>query len=194
MSIVTRRGDHGVTSLLFGKQVAKSHPRIAAVGAVDELNSAIGLARAGGASPAAVQLLADVQADLIALMGEVSVLPGDEGRYGQSGFARLTRAALERLDVAAARLEAGLGAPGEGWATPGACGGRAGAALDFARSVCRRAEREVWAIDPPPELPGAYLNRLADVLWLLARSEEKPSAGGAPPGGGAGGRDISTVS
>jgi cob(I)alamin adenosyltransferase len=140
---------------------------------VDELNSAIGLARAAGASPLAGQVLADAQGDLVALMGELSVLPEDAGRYAQSGLATLTGAALERLDRAVARLEADLGEPGDGWATPGASGVPAGAALDLARSVCRRAEREVWAIAPPPQLPGAFLNRLADVLWLLARHEER---------------------
>ncbi len=173
MSVATRRGDGGETDLLFGRRVGKGHPRVAAGGDVDELSAAIGLARAelAGAGPDA--FLAAVQADLVALMGELATLPEDRDRYAASGMAALGDGASEKLDRRVAEVEAG-GLTFGGWVFAGAAGSRAGAALDFARAVCRRAERSVVSLAdeaPPPAAP--YLNRLSDALWLCARELEQ---------------------
>ncbi|CAN5374728.1 cob(I)yrinic acid a,c-diamide adenosyltransferase [soil metagenome] len=170
-SIATRTGDTGETDLMFGRRVPKTDPRIGALGAVDELNAALGLVRASGGIGGPLAIVPQVQDDLIALMGELSHLPEDAGRYDRAGYARLEEAALQRLDAAVADLEGGAQARSAGWATPGGSGHLEAAHLDMARAVCRRAERALWALEGF-DCPRAkvFLNRLSDVLWLLARS------------------------
>ena len=86
MSIVTKTGDAGTTALMFGRRVPKSHPRVEACGAVDELNAALGLARATAADDFVAGHLPAIQKDLIVLMGELGVLPEDLPRYVRDGY------------------------------------------------------------------------------------------------------------
>ena len=172
MSISTRTGDGGSTALMYGRRVAKDHPRVEAYGSVDELNAALGMARALAPKPAK-ELLEKIQKALVGLMGELAVAPEDVHRYESDGYARLQDGDLDLLDRQIEKME--KAAPqAKGWSTPG--GTMAGAALDLARTVCRRAEREVWKLEKAQgnirSLIPRYLNRLSDLLWLLERATE----------------------
>lgn len=179
MSIATRRGDQGETDLLFGCRLAKSHPRIHALGDLDELNAALGLLRVHARTEAALSVGAETQRRLIDLMGEVATPPGQEARYAATHPRTVGEADVAWLDDWVRKLEAEGALQFEGWALPGAAGSKAGAFADFARAVCRRAERAVSDLAgtelavPNPEV-ARFLNRLSDVLWLLARWEERP--------------------
>ena len=166
MSIVTRTGDDGTTSLMYGRRVPKSHPRIAACGAIDELNAALGLARAETSG----DTLLPIQKELVGLMGELATLDKDMPRYVKDGFPVISAGSVARLDELAAKLEGGL-ASFKDWVMPGA--NRASAAFDFARTVCRRAERQILELELHNAQILIFLNRLSDVLWLMARSLEK---------------------
>lgn len=177
-SIATRTGDDGTTALLYGQRVPKDHPQIEAVGALDELNAALGTIKpllGGGARDAEVRtLLTSVQKNLVALMGEVACAETDVARYAASKFEKLSAADVRTLDEALAALEA-RGLKFDGWATPGA-NARA-AACDVARTTARRAERRLSALPAHgrtvrPELR-QFINRLSDLLWLLAREAEQ---------------------
>jgi cob(I)alamin adenosyltransferase len=173
MSIVTKTGDDGTTALMFGRRVPKTHPRVEACGAVDELNAALGMARAGLRNGFIHDNLQLIQKDLIALMGELGLMPDDLPRYTKDGFPSVTPSMTARLDALVKEVEPHLGKL-KGWATPGSV--PLSAALDMARTVCRRAERRVCALGEPgapahPEIV-VYLNRLGDLLWLLARRAE----------------------
>jgi cob(I)alamin adenosyltransferase len=167
MKIYTRSGDEGDTGLFGGGRVPKDHPRVAAYGDVDELNSAIGVARA--APPADFDdLLESVQRDLFAIGGHLAT-PDPE---------RVIRA-LEKAALSAARvgtLEAAIDAADEemeplrSFILP--AGTPKAAALHLARTVCRRAERSVVRLGHEAEVHPAflvYLNRLSDLLFTLAR-------------------------
>lgn len=170
MSIATKTGDHGQTGLMYNRRVPKSHPRVEAYGSVDELNAALGLARAATAHRPVSEGLPAIQQDLVVLMGELATLPEDLPRYLKDGYVQVTPQMTARLDALIQRLE-GEGVTVRGWATPGAT--VASAALDLARTACRRAERRVCVLVEAGELGNpeilAYLNRLSDALWLLAR-------------------------
>lgn len=172
-SIATRTGDDGMTSLLYGQRVPKNHPQVEAVGALDELNAALGFAKATLPASSGRDQLERVQQELVALMGEVACAQQDIERHAGSSFARIDEAALGRLDAAVAVVEARQ-PRFEGWATPGA--NLHAAALDLARTAARRAERRVVALaDSGREVRPLllrYLNRLSDLLWLLAREAE----------------------
>ena len=173
MSIVTRTGDEGETSLMFGKRLAKTDPRIEAVGAVDELNTALGLVRATGGAEETVAFIDRLQECLVGLMGELGILPEDAERYAEAGYPVLTEEHVAELDAEAERLE-GLGLNFDGWARPGAGGSLVAAHLDVARTVARRAERRVLTLGDGVSNPqvAVYLNRASDLLWLMARREE----------------------
>lgn len=170
MSIVTKTGDNGTTALMYGRRVPKAHPRVEAYGCLDELTSAIGLARATTEAPFVRDHLLAMQKDLVIVMGEVATLTEDLPRFERDGFSRVVPAMTAKLDVLANNIETQK-VHGKDWALPG--GTPEAAALDLARAVCRRAERRVCALQEARELPNAeilvYLNRLSDVLWLLAR-------------------------
>lgn len=172
MSIATRTGDAGITGLMYGRRVRKDSPRVEAYGEVDELNSALGLARSF-ARGKQQSLLEQIQKALVGLMGELAVDPADHPRYQKDGFARLQDDDLGLLDQEIERIE--KSAPhAKGWSTPG--GSTAGAALSLARTVCRRSERAVWRLSRKEgkvrNLIPQYLNRLSDLLWLLEQSVE----------------------
>lgn len=170
MSIATRTGDTGVTGLMFNRRVSKCHPRVEAYGSVDELNAAIGMARATAEQEFVRGRLLTVQRDLVILMGELATLVEDLPRYVKDGFKLVTPEMTARLDELVKFIES-QSISFKGWATPGATVNAA--ALDVARTTCRRAERRVCALQETKQLENPeiiiYLNRLSDALWLLAR-------------------------
>lgn len=172
MSIITKRGDDGQTDLLFGKRIAKTNLRVETLGTIDELNTAVGLARFHGDARLAGEL--DwLQEKLVGLMGELAVLPEDLERYLSSEMAQVTAADVELLEARGKAVEE-KGVSFAGWARPGASKSAAAAFLDNARTVSRRAERRVLALCDEGGLPQVtlFLNRMSDYLWLLARREE----------------------
>jgi cob(I)alamin adenosyltransferase len=175
-SITTRRGDDGTTSLLYGQRVPKDDPQIEALGTCDELNTALGLARAAGGDRASSSLLLSIQKDLVALMGELACAGADIDRYRESKFPKLDLESLARVDAAAAALES-RGLRFDGWATPGAT--PLAAAYDSARTTARRCERRLVTLPKHgrevSSLTMAYINRVSDLLWLLARDAEQDS-------------------
>jgi cob(I)alamin adenosyltransferase len=178
MSIATRTGDLGKTSLMYGRRVEKFDPRVETYGTVDELNSALGMARAQAALSLVKEELLLIQKQLVALMGELAVAPEDEERYAKDKYPKLTPAMLQHLDDLVARIEKEK-ITFDGWATPG--GSIASAALDMARTICRRAERLVAKLAASNEidlLVIRYLNRLSDLLWLMARYTETHDSSG----------------
>ncbi len=170
MSIATKTGDSGTTGLMYGRRVPKNHPRVEACGTLDELNSALGLARAATTEKFVGENLLWIQETLVDVMGEVGVLPADLARYLKDGHAPVTPELTARLDALVKEMES-QNISFKGWATPGAT--PASAALDLARTVCRRAERRVYDLQAAGELATGeiliFLNRLSDGLWLLAR-------------------------
>ena len=178
MSIATRTGDNGSTGLMYNRRVPKNHPRVESYGAVDELNTALGMARATAEHDFVRQHLLAVQHDLVILMGELATLPEDLPRYVKGGFTLVTPALTGKLDALVCEIEA-QNVSFKGWATPGATVNAA--ALDVARTTCRRAERRCTALHEMKQLENAeiliYLNRLSDALWLLARWVETRHAG-----------------
>ena len=178
MSIATRTGDQGKTSLMYGRRVEKFDLRVETYGTVDELNSALGLARASAVLPLVRTELLGIQKQLVALMGELAVAPEDAERYAKDKYPKLMPEMLQHLDDLVALIEREK-VSFDGWATPGAS--VASATLDVARTVCRRAERlvaKLATVDPIDFLVIRYLNRLSDLLWLLARYTETIEAQG----------------
>ncbi len=176
-SIATRTGDDGTTGLVFGQRVPKCHPRIEAVGRLDELNAALGQAKAVNGDANLRGTLEAIQKDLVVVMGEIAADDADQERYLASKFGALKEDALARLDAAVAALE--NGDPPlrfDDWATPGRT--VPAAALDLARVTARRAERHLVAMraagQPVRGLLLQYVNRASDLLWLLARQAEYP--------------------
>ena len=158
--IVTRTGDAGTTGLGDGSRVAKDSARIDAIGSVDELNSTIGVLLAETLPQPVAACLVAVQHDLFDLGGELSI----------PGYTSMTEAHVERLESDVERFNADL-APLKEFLLPG--GTRAAALAHVARTVCRRAERAVVAAAATEAItPTArvYLNRLSDLLFVLART------------------------
>ena len=155
---------------MYGRRVPKSHPRVDAYGAVDELNAALGLARSAEEHDFVRGNLLAIQRDLVLLMGELCVQPEDLERYVKDGYSLVTPGVTAKLDMLAQEIE-GQNISFKGWATPGAT--KNSATLDLARTICRRAERRVCVLKESGELKNdeiiIYLNRLSDLLWLLAR-------------------------
>jgi cob(I)alamin adenosyltransferase len=157
--ITTRTGDKGETGLGDGTRVPKDHPRVAAMGDVDELNSALGLLLAEELPKPLREALAPVQQDLLDLGGELSI----------PGHSLLKTGRVSDLDGLIERFNGEL-APLKEFILPG--GSRAAAAAHLARTVCRRAERSVVALarkDKVSEGARQYLNRLSDLLFVAGR-------------------------
>jgi cob(I)alamin adenosyltransferase len=167
MKIYTKTGDLGETGLYGGGRVRKDDPRIAAYGTVDELNAVLGLARAEGLPAEIDQLLARMQSELFDLGAELATL--DPQKLGTSIIQEAQIAALEAaIDKFEERLP-----PLKQFILPG--GSKQAALLHVARTICRRAEREVVHLASIPEehVSGTsivYLNRLSDLLFVLARA------------------------
>ncbi len=176
MKIYTKTGDGGDTGLFGGGRVPKDHPRVNAYGEVDELNSAIGLARA---TPPALhdELLTAIQRDLFALGGHLAT--PDPARVADAlEKADLSQARVSALEAAIDRATEAL-PPLRAFVLPG--GTPKAAALHLARTVCRRAERSVVRLareEEVPELFVVYLNRLSDLLFTLARHANHQTGGG----------------
>lgn len=179
MSIVTKTGDTGTTALMYGRRVSKCHPRVEAYGCVDELNAAIGLARASAEHAFLRDNLYLIQKELVVVMGELATAVEDLPRYVKDGYVLVAPQLTQKLDALITEIETQYGSS-KGWATPGE--NLNAAALDVARTVCRRAERRVCALHEARQLQNSeviiYLNRLADLLWLMARWVESQ-----PPNG-----------
>src|SRR5438128_2289629 len=163
MSIVTKTGDRGETSLMYGRRVPKTDPRVDAYGCVDELNAALGLARSVSSEKFVSEKILSVQKDLIVAMGELATAAEDQQRYIKDGFQVTSAAMVDRITETIVNLEKDKSLYPKDWVIPG--GNAVSAALDFARTTCRRAERHVaeLIIDETgfnPEIL-RYLNRLS---------------------------------
>jgi cob(I)alamin adenosyltransferase len=171
VSIVTKTGDKGETSLMYGRRLSKADPRVDAYGCVDELNAALGLARALSQDSFVSDQILAAQKDLIVVMGELATAREDVDRYLKDGFRLTTAAMVDRLSAVIVDIEKDKSLYPKDWVIPGK--NPPSAALDLARTTCRRTERRVAAAkDANPEiLP--YLNRLSDLCWILARYAEK---------------------
>ncbi len=176
MAVITKRGDGGESDLLFGRRVAKDSCRMEALGAADELNAALGMARTSGLGMDAESAIDGIQRRLVNLMGQLACRPEDAEQYADAGFSGVGADDVVWLEELAKRLEAGGANPGV-WARPGAEGRMGAAALDLARAIARRAERRIWTVhrdDGPVDTNlRVFLNRLSDVLWLMAREAGK---------------------
>lgn len=165
--IYTKSGDHGDTGLGDGSRVPKDHPRVAAYGSVDELNAVLGLLISHHPQTAEVDLLRSIQNDLFDVGADLC-LPQAAGEAAGARL-RVRAEQAERLEQAIDRLNGGL-APLTSFILPGGQGPAAWCHL--ARTVCRRAEREVVTLGHGETInPQAivYLNRLSDLLFVLAR-------------------------
>lgn len=176
MSIATKTGDDGSTGLMYNRRLPKHHLRVETYGTVDELNSALGLARAHSDDPFVTENIRKIQLELVILMGELATHPDDLERFRKGGFKEVTPDMTAKLDVLVAEIESQQ-ITYKGWATPG--DNLSSAALDVARTVCRRAERRISDLRETHGLENGeslvYLNRLADLLWLFARWVETKS-------------------
>jgi cob(I)alamin adenosyltransferase len=174
MSIATKTGDAGQTALMYGRRVPKMDRRVEAYGTVDELNAALGLVRATTKVELIQHVVLGVQKELVVLMGELAVADEDRDRYQRDGYDIVTIAMVDGLTAVVDDLEKNHHITYKHWATPGNT--LDGAALDVARTICRRAERRVVALADSAEFVNPesirYLNRLSDVLWLFARYAE----------------------
>ena len=173
MQLYTRKGDDGTTGLLYGGRVRKDAPSVEANGAVDEAQAAIGLARAETPlGSEAHERLTAIARELYTLMAEVATAPENRSKL-QAGSTLVTPDMVQSLEAGIDDLLERFDMPSD-FTVPGA--NRVAAALDLARTIVRRAERLAVA-DPEPDgdsLVVAYLNRLSDFLWAMARWQEGP--------------------
>jgi cob(I)alamin adenosyltransferase len=174
--IYTRTGDTGETGLFGGGRVAKTHPRVEAYGDVDELNASIGLARAIELMPRVDEVLVPLQRDLFAI-GALLATPDRDKMKKQLDKARIDEGRIRELEQAIDDGDDEL-EPLKAFIVPG--GTPKAAALHVARTVCRRAERRVIALESEsiPPIVVIYLNRLSDLLFTLARVANKRAGAG----------------
>ncbi len=182
MRIYTKKGDDGTTALLAGGRVRKDSPVVQAIGAVDEAQSALGLARAECERGDELdELLVGVERDLWILMAELATAPAKRRRL-EPGVTAATAEMVARLESGIDEMTGRLDLD-RAFAVPGA--NRLSAALDLARTVVRRAERLVVGLDLESSQAVSYLNRLSDLCWALARcaeDEHRVNRRGARPG------------
>ena len=167
MKIYTKTGDAGETSLFDSTRVSKADPRVDAYGEVDELNACLGVVRSATLDADIDEALAAIQTELFAVGAR---LADPSSRIaGRVTKAAVTEAQVERLEQTIDRLEDEC-PPLRRFILPG--GAPAGAQLHLARTVCRRAERRVVALGPDAVEPlvTVYLNRLSDLLFVMARA------------------------
>jgi cob(I)alamin adenosyltransferase len=177
MKIYTRTGDTGGTALFGGGRVSKDHPRVEAYGDVDELNAALGLARAIELMPRIDEVLVPVQRDLFAI-GALLATPDHAKMREQLQKARIDEERIAELERAIDDCEREL-EPLRSFILPG--GTPKSGALHVARTICRRAERRVVTLAQEVELPSLviqYLNRLSDLLFMLARVANRRAGAG----------------
>jgi cob(I)alamin adenosyltransferase len=171
VKIYTRRGDAGQTDLFGGERVGKDAMRVAAYGDIDELNASIGVAIAAGIDAVLAESLARIQSALFDL--GASLATPDAAHRRKAGVAGVADSDVDSLEALIDRLEAGL-TPLTNFILPG--GSSSAAAFHVARTVCRRAERAVVHLAATPgesveATSTRYLNRLSDLLFVLARHE-----------------------
>ena len=165
MSIATKRGDGGQTGLAGGIRVSKTHPRVECYGTIDELISQMGFARSICEDAEICAKVEAIQRELYRVGSAIATPPESKKKPPE-----ITPAMVDALEAEVHRIEAEPGVLAD-WSLPG--GSPDAAALDVARTVCRRAERlatgltEAGVIENPSIL--AYLNRLSDLLWLFGR-------------------------
>ena len=173
--IYTRTGDSGTSGLVDGSRAAKSDPRFDAIGDVDEANSAIGAALLAIGDEAARAMLSRIQNELFDLGADLAT-PGEDFAPGETSL-RIVSAQIDRLEREIDRMNEDL-APLRSFILPG--GGGGSAALHLARSVARRAERSIVAAAAAAALNPlalAYINRLSDHLFVMARWMAKKEGG-----------------
>ena len=175
--IYTKTGDDGRTGLFGGGRVEKDHARVEAYGDVDELNAVIGAARAVEMMPRVDEILAPVQRDLFAI-GALLATPHPEKHREQLEKAHLSDKRIAQLEQAIDDGEEEL-EPLKAFIMPG--GTPKASALHVARTVCRRAERSIIRLqrtDEVPQIVIVYLNRLSDLLFVLARVANRRAGAG----------------
>ena len=169
--IYTRTGDDGTTGLASGERVSKDDLQIEASGAVDELNSAIGVALAAGVGDELAASLRRIQSELLNVGGEISLIGAPADRRPPTPLIEPRH--VDALEKECDRFNAAL-EPSPNFVLPGGAPGAA--ALHVARTICRRAERRVVALSrvqrTPPDV-ARYLNRLSDLLFIMARWENQ---------------------
>ncbi|HNV73807.1 MAG TPA: cob(I)yrinic acid a,c-diamide adenosyltransferase [Gemmatimonadaceae bacterium] len=177
LKIYTKAGDDGQTALFGGGRVEKDHPRVEAYGDVDELNAFLGMARAVEMMPRIDEVLVPIQRDLFSI-GALLATPDHDKMREQLLKARIDSDRIAELERAIDECEREL-EPLRSFILPG--GTPKSAALHVARTVCRRAERRIVALhraDPLPELVVIYMNRLSDLLFMLARVANRRAGAG----------------
>ncbi len=175
-AVATGKGDDGTTGLLYGGRIPKDDPRTEAYGTVDEAVAALGLARlelrAAGLTQLS-ELILRWQRELFVVGAQLAANPDALDRL-QDGVTRVSEAMLEGVEAELAGWEEQVEMPRE-FVVPGET--RASAALEVARTILRRAERRVISlerhVEPPAGWAVPYINRLADLLWVLARAAEQ---------------------
>jgi len=172
MKTFNKRGDQGETSLLYGVRIPKSDLHCEANGAIDEANSALGLARALSKKRRVQDILLSIQKELFILSGELATPIEEYPKYVQKG-AVVTVEMVQRLEDLIDELEMELEMP-KNFIIPARA---SSAAINLARTIIRRAEREVVRLKQDEQLPNEevlkYLNRLADLVFTLVCYEEK---------------------
>ena len=192
-AVATRRGDDGSTGLLFGgDRIAKDDPRTEAYGTIDEAVAALGLARAelvskaeGGSLPSPLAGMASIilrlQRELFVVAAELAANPDAWGRL-RDGQTRVSIEMVDGLEALLAEVEGSIEMPRE-FVVPGET--RLSAALELSRTILRRAERRAVGLERSGLIPGdyllPYLNRLSDVVWVLARAAEQGELRHATP-------------
>ena len=191
-AVATRRGDDGTTGLLFGgERIAKDDLRTEAYGTIDEAVAALGLVRAqlGATHPDGLEIapgdasdvVLRIQRELFVVAAELATQPAAWDRQVE-GVSRVSAAMVDGLEMQLRQAEAAIVMPTE-FVVPGET--LVSAALELARTILRRAERRAVTLGSEGLIPGPhllpYLNRLADLLWVLARAAEQAEARSAPP-------------
>jgi cob(I)alamin adenosyltransferase len=186
-AVATTRGDDGTTGLLFGgPRIPKDDLRTEAYGTIDEAVAALGIARAGCASLEVPtgdlgELLLRLQRELFVVGAELATTPEARDRL-EDDRTRVSAAMVASLEGQLLELESSITMPAE-FVVPGETA--TSAAIEVARTIVRRAERRAVALDREGHIPGdhllPYLNRLADLLWVLARTAEQAEARTATP-------------
>jgi len=167
-----KKGDSGETSLLFGKRVSKSDPRCEAYGTIDEAVSALGVTRNYVTKDKTKEIIIELQKELFIVAAEMATKPEEQERLDTS-FQRVTDGMVDRIEEMIVDLENEITMP-KAFTIPGSNTGSAW--LDLSRAIVRRAERKATLLRESGETENnaisSYLNRLADLLFTLARYEE----------------------
>ena len=181
MKIYTKKGDDGTTGLLYGGRVGKDDIRTEVYGTLDETVSALGIARAGGLTPVVEEVVVRLQRELFVVGAQLATASDNQSKL-EAGVSKVTPEMTQNAEADIDRLLEKHPLPQE-FVLPGETAGSAG--LDLARSIIRRAEREAVAMDrggmvPDPEIL-RYLNRISDLLFVLARYQEAETGTRAKP-------------